>query len=527
MKKYTLVSQISFLFCIFFSSAFSGISAWAIDAESHPGLNSEAIFEEASLAYNRQQFDEALGILNSLIAQQPKFAPALELKALISKAKGDDDQAIEMYARLLHLKPRAECGPYFFEAAVILNKRGGTEKAKSYFDAAIELGFNTSAAHLFLGMIQFNGGDPKSAELHFQEVVKTGLSEMQVVAHYYLGLIYLKEGYAPTGAQELQAAKDTAATTPGNKTAEDTASAADKIMDSFKRGQWFGSFGLMAQYDSNISEVPSSSGIQAQASNAGTPQLSISAGYGYMSPADARIQYIPSYQFGYNQNFNSNTKQYEYASNAFSLYINRYPLNPLSYGFKAQGIFIFQNLPNDATDSSSGYTLSKFSLEGVLGPYVKYQISPQLRFEGELDFSPQKYYTTPDQTGNMYTLKGTLKEETHSTYFNPGGTLSYSIDSTQGAELSNNALGLSLFNVSRPTISDTVTVNIDYSINNYSQTSPQRKDNTFTPHVSALHSINNHWSLVGDLSYTINTSTVPDSYSYHRVVIGAGATYAL
>lgn len=246
-----------------------------------------------------------------------------------------------------------------------------------------------------------------------------------------------------------------------------------------------------------------------------------------MSAADAKIQYIPSYQFGYNENLNSKTKEFEYASNAFSLFMNYKPLDPFSLGFKLQGLFIFQNLPSDTSNSNSGYTLSKYSLQGILGPYLKMQLSPQLRLEAEIDFNPQKYYTTLDQSGNMYTLKATLTDETSSTYFNPGGTLSYTIDSTNGSELTYNSFGLSFFNVSRPTISDTITFTIDYTIYNYSDTSPARKDDTLNPHVSVVHTLNNHWSLVGNLGYTNNTSTIPDSYSYHSFVIGAGATYAL
>src|SRR6185312_14610627 len=99
----------------------------------------------------------------------------------------------------------------------------------------IKLGFNVPAAHLFLGMIYFDNGDPKKAQSHFERAAEDGLPEMKVVAHYYLGVIAFKEGYPDEGSENLLKVEEIAKTVPENKTASSTAANAVSLLDTFRK----------------------------------------------------------------------------------------------------------------------------------------------------------------------------------------------------------------------------------------------------------------------------------------------------
>ena len=525
MKQAIRISIIPCLLLAGFTGLFgSGI---ANADESHPGIGLESQYSEAVLAFDRQQIDKAVGILNQILAEHPDYTQALELKALALRTEGKDRLAIDEYLKLIKIKPEKERGPYYFEIGVLCYRNKNNKIARQYLERAISLNTNVAAAHLFLGMMSFGSDQTQEAESHFVEVDRLGLPEMKVVARYYLGLIYLKGGSPAHGTREFAQAKELALTLPDSKMASDTLAGLDKVLAPFNKGQFFGSATLQIEYDSNISETPSSAAVQTQASNTSTVEAVFNGGVGYMSPAMDPIQWVGSYQLSYNYNFNSAVKEFEYLSNIGSIYLNYHVLSDISGGIKLQGNYTFQNQPNDPTNLNGSYTQTRYSLSGELGPYFYAQIAQHYRLQTELYVRPQDFYTDPDLSGTDYVLRFTIQRETPDLYLNPGLSLTLEDNSAAGGDFKYRGYTVSLFDTLRPTSKDLINGGLDLISYDYYTNSQGRSDFTISPHISLLHNLGAKWALTGQLSYTTNSSTVPTSYSYNRFVIGAGISRAL
>lgn len=495
--------------------------------ESHPGLGLESEYSEAVLAYNKKQTSEAIRILNDILKQKPDHVQALELKALTLKSGGDEREALDTYQRLIKLKPEKERGPYYFEAAVIFNREKKVNEARDYFQRSLALDFNALACHLFLGILEFNAGNIADAEPHFQAVKKEGTPEFQTVAHFYLGLIDFKSGYPSGGSSELIDARDQAKTLPDSSIAKDILTGSEKVLEPFRNGQWFANITLMAQYDSNVSEVPSIDSVPNLVSDARTPKLTLSGGVGHMSSPLNTVQWVPSYRFNYNYNFNSNAKEYSFFTNTGSLYFNYRPLSETTGGLKLEGDFTFQNQPEDPTNLSGSYEYMKYSFTGDIGPYFRTQLTQRTQLELDADYRPQTFYIDNYLSGPDFQLKATVRNDTGSTYFNPGADILLEHDSAQDSDWLYTTVGAGIFDVMHITGKDTATFNLDYSNIDYSSNSAGRKDNTVVIHGSWLHLLANHWALIGDLSYTVNSSTESDEFSYNRYVIGFGISKSI
>ena len=126
-------------------------STTAAAEESHPGIGLEAQYSEAVIAFNRQQTDEALRLLDRILAEHPDYTQAIELKALSLRNEGKDRPAVDEYLKLLKLKPEKDRGPYYFEIGVICYRNKQYERARQYLERAIDLGTNVATAHLFHG----------------------------------------------------------------------------------------------------------------------------------------------------------------------------------------------------------------------------------------------------------------------------------------------------------------------------------------------------------------------------------------
>ena len=506
---------------------FSALCVWSHPTqsaaeESHPGIGLESIYSEAVIAYNTKQTDKALKILDDLLKVAPGHLEGLELKALVLNSKGDDEKSLEVYQELIKLKPEEQRGPYYFESAVILNRLKKSQQAAAYFEKAIEENFNPAASHLFLGMITFNSGNFAGAEEHFQFVSKRGTPELQIVSHYYMGLIDFKNSFGSGGTSEMTKARAMAKAMPDNKTAADIHAAADKILEPFNQGQFYANVSVLGQYDSNVLLIPTGTVSSAQSSGKATGKVNILGGFGYLSAPLGLIQWVPSYRFAYNKNFNSDSRNYEFFTNTPSLVININPLSLTTGGLRLEANLIFQNQPQDPLDTKGSYIFRKYSLGEEIAPFIRYQASRKLQLNFEFSIRPQTNYSEAGLSGPDYSPRFSLKGETSSPYLNPGGNLSYEIYKAQDLNLAYNAWDAGLFNSAKLSASDTLTLSFDYISTKYSDASIARSDNNITAHLSALHTLSTRWSILGDTSYVNNVSTVPASYSYNRFLIGAG-----
>ena len=498
--------------------------------ESHPGISSESMYSEAVLAFNKKQSSEALRILDELLRTSPNHVEALELKALTLKSQGDDRNSLDVYNRLIRLKPDKERGPYHFELGVILNRQKKSDIARVQFEKALALGFNETVSHLFLGMIGFSNGDLNASRVHFRAVESQGNAEMQTVAHYYLGMIHFKEGNGSSGTHEMNLARTTAKDSPDSKMASDIKLAAEKVLAPFRNSQWFASITAIGQYDSNIALIPSGL-ASAQASNKGTPNTLLNAGFGRMSPPVDDVQWVASYRFSGNKTLSAETKAYDFASNTPSLFLNLSPLSPVTGGIKLEGNLTFNNQPTSSTatanDGTATYRFTKYSTAYEAGTYLRFE--PATRFLVQLDLGMRKQtnYADPGLTGTSLLAKANIRGASSSKLLNPALTVSYESNRASNPDSKYNSTGIGASNGFRLSSSDTVTASLDYLASTYPAHALLRADKNISGRVSLIHVFTPKWSFLADVSYTTNTSSIANSFSYSRMSGGAGIGWSL
>ncbi len=136
------------------SSSFPGLSRLSMSEDAEPETTPrQAVVEErvlqppvvqaptrkelmqkAKAALGRRDFAEAKAILKGLLEENPKDAPALNLRAMVEMAEGDYKKAEDTLTGLIDVNPRAWYGHYNL-ARIILQTRGdaGKEMAARYY----------------------------------------------------------------------------------------------------------------------------------------------------------------------------------------------------------------------------------------------------------------------------------------------------------------------------------------------------------------------------------------------------------
>lgn len=514
-------------------SSLSLNSLFSMAEEAHPGLGAESMYSEAVLAINQKRNEEALRILDSLLKSSPDHVEALELKALTLKTKGDDRQSLEVYEKLAQLKSPEQQGPYHFEIGILLNRQKKPGVARTHFQKAADLGFNRASSHFFLGLIDYNSGDLVGAQKNFEEVKSSGAQELRAVAHYYLGLIHYKNGYGAGGMSELLAARALAGDLKDSKMAADIRESADKILSPFNTPQWFANISVLGQYDSNVSQVPSQgTTVPSDASGKSTPKVLVSAGIGWMSSPTQTLQWVGSYRFSWNKNFNSHTRSYEFFTNIPALYINYKPLNVTTGGIKIEGNYTFQNqLKDPAISATAGgsYLYRPYNYGVEVGPFVKTRISQNGIFQAEAFFKPQRYTTNADPglSGNAILGRASLKYDM-SRLWNPTLVLTGAKNPTEATQERYTSVAAGLYNTMRVTGKATLSLSADVGLTRYTEHSLGRSDRNVSVRSSLLHQLSTNWSLLADFSYITNSSPGLESvYSFKRTMVGLGLSWTL
>jgi len=494
--------------------------------ESHPGINLESMYSEAVIAYNKKQSDQALKLLNELLAASPNHPEGLELMALTLKERGEQAKAMEIYSRLIKTKPEVERGPYYFEVGMMYHKQNKPELARAHFERALKLGFNRTTTQLFLGLISFNAGNLNEAEKSFGEVKSGGAPEMKVLAHYYLGLIHFKNGYGAGGTHELTLARKLAREIPNNKMISDIATAADKILAPFNKDQWFGNITLLGEYDSNIAQLPTSAAA-ANASKKATPNFIINGGVGYMTSPTRTVQWVGNYRFSVNKTTNVETKSYEYFSHTPALFMNINPLSRTTGGLKAEGNLTFNNMPRNPGQTNGAYLFRKYSVYLEGSPYFRYEMAKNIQTELEAGYRKITNDSDPNQSGNLLRVRGAAHGNGASKLINPGASISYEKLHTLGTDLRSNSLDFGLSNMMKLTGADILNVSFDYILSRYPLSTSQRSDKTMIARASVVHTLSAKFSILGEATYTNNTSSLSDSYTYNRMAFGLGMGWTL
>lgn len=515
------------IFTLFLFTLFGGFlfNAQAHAAESHPGISLETQYSEAVLAFNKKQTQEALRILDDILKNTPNHIESLELKALTLKTSGKSEQAEQVYEQLLKLKPEKEQAPYHFELAVIYYQKKKNDLAKVHFQKAIDFDFNTVAAHLFLGLIDFNDGNINSAANHFSFVKNAQNPELKTIGHYYTGLIHYKNGYGSGGTHEMIAARSSAEEASESKMAQEIKNAAEKILAPFDKAQWFASATVLGQYDSNITLSPSVGSEGNAASNKSTPNLLINGGLGRMSSPTSPFQWVGSFRFNLNRTLNAETKTYDFLSNIPSLYLNYYPLSRTNGGIKVDAHLTFQRQPIENNDESTLYRI--YSLQSEPGLFIKHEVSQSLQVQLDLSTKINRNDSDSGQSGNTFSGKISLRSTTNSRWITPSGSLGTEINKAKANNSQSNSFLFDFVNQMRISSADTVTLNVNTSFVNYPLHSLGRKDTFMMGRLSWIHSFSPHWSVLADMSYSSNASSLVESYTYTRYLASFGVGWSL
>lgn len=501
----------------------------AMAEESHPGLNAEVIYSEAVIAISRKQTDAALERLGELLKEYPNHIEGLELQALTLKNAGKEPDAIDTYKRLIKLRPETDQGPYHFELGVLYQRQKKDALAKYHLLMALKLKTNVTVTRFLVGMLAFNQADYPHARHYFQEVVADDKGELRLISHYYLGLLELKSGFPLGATRNLQVARDIAATMPDNKSAQDIKTSAEQVLEPFSTPQWFANISMLGGYDSNVGTV-STSLANSSNSGIGTGKMNLSAGAGRMTAPLDTLQFVGNYRLNLNKNTNTTTRNYEFVTNSVQLFLNYLPLSPTQGGFKVEGNFMFQNQPQDggsATDASTRFSYGKYDMSAEIGPYFRYQPTRQIQTELDIYLRPQKFYTDDGLSGNTIFTRLSGHADVYSRYFNPGASISYENNHASSDQDAESTVGLELSNTIKFTPVDQLTAYFDLLSVAYSRSQPYHADKNYLIRVNGVHTLNSRWSVLLDIGYTKNNSTIPDSYTYNRFQNSLGISYSM
>jgi tetratricopeptide (TPR) repeat protein len=490
--------------------------------ESHPGLAAEAMYAEALLAYNQKRYGEAAKILDEAMRTDPKNIPVLEMRALTLKIEGNDPKSVEVYRKLIELKPKEQRAPYHFELGTIYQKHKKYDAARAHFSQALAAKYNVVPTHFYLGSMDFTDGNLDPAEKHFRYVLRRGPPELKVASMYFLGLVNFRAGYGASGTAHILAAKSMADRLPDDPGARTIGQATTKILEPFSQPQWFVNATFTGQYDSNVGQIPLGITDPAQLSGKETSKVLVSAGAGRMTAPLSTLQLVGSYRASYNKNLNSQTKAFEYFTHTGSLYFNLTPLAELSGGLKTEGSFLFQNQAGATADT---YTFGKSSLTFTVGPFMKWQVLRSLAIQLETTYRTQTSYVSPTASGQAISARLEARSSGKTRLFNPGGNVNFEKSNTEGLDTRYTAFGGGVSNAFSLNERDTITLSVDLLSTTYPEAAVERSDLNFPIRANWAHVMNSHWSLLLDASYTNNSSNIPTSYSYNRLLAGLGVAW--
>lgn len=491
----------------------------------------EPVYARAAIAFNQGKFDEALSLLEEVIQAAPEASQPLELKALALKAKGRDAESLRTYGHLARTGLGSQKAKYYFEIGTLLYKNRRYAQARPYLSAAIQGGFNIGASHFFLGLIDYEDKQFEAAEKHFSWAASSEAVDLRPLAQFYLGVIYYKLGYALGAIRGMRVAQDLASQWSKSrdanqrKTAEDLAETSRKVLRTFDHATWFGALTTMVQYDSNVALLPESATTAAQVAGKRTAKQIFSGVGGVQTSPTRTFQIAAAYRFFFNYNYNSDAKNFEFYSHIATIYLNYKPYLRLTPGLKLEGNYTFQN----QAGRESAFEVRPYSLGGELGPYARYEVTPQLFTQLDAFVRPQKFYgdvSLDDRRSGMgWIVRGAAEYLSPWRLLAPRAYLSFETNDSEGKNWVYSAFSMGLSNIMRLSPANTLSAALDLSFPRYADRVPSRVDRSLTLRAAWMHELMPHFNFLMDLNYSNNSSTLDSLFSYSRVFGGAGLSY--
>ena len=494
----------------------------------------EPRFAEAVLAYNAHRYDDSIKILNQLLTESPNLIEFLELKALALKTSKNDAESISTYRALIKTKteanaPEAEIAPYHFELGMILFRSNSLTEAKPYFEFSLANHFNQPTSHFFLGMIAFQQRDPVSAVAQLEMASQTVSPELKGSALYYLAQSYLQMNDSSQALSMFSEAK-TASEAQNDELNKTILKSCNQVLSPLDHSRKFASMALSLAFDSNVQALPNSLD-GTLAFNKSSVKSLLQAGLGYMSSATEEFQWVPNYRLLYNYNSNRETREGEFLTQYFSLYLNHKPLERNAFGFKLDTSFTFQNQFDLGSNTEATYRI--FSLTGALGAYYRAEIEKHWTMNLEGALGPQRYFgdqnVNPNdwRTGSLISLRMGTTRSSLGKFLNPGFYIGYLENGANGNEFYSKGASFTLSNGFLFTDQTRASVSFVYAPTFYQQRYPSKRvDRNYSLNSEFSHQLNPKWSLISDFSISYNESNLRDLYEYHRWTVSAGVSYS-
>ncbi len=105
--------------------------------------------------------EQALSILDSALAEDPDYVPAIGCKATLLGQMGRHEEALPLFQRIAELAPGS--GAAHYSVGLHLQILGRNEEALAAYDKAIEVDPKEGDAYVNRGRLRDEGGDPKAA----------------------------------------------------------------------------------------------------------------------------------------------------------------------------------------------------------------------------------------------------------------------------------------------------------------------------------------------------------------------------
>lgn len=494
----------------------------------------EPRYAEAVLAYNAKKYKESIRILNSLLKDAPGLVEFLELKALALKSSKNDPESQKTYEALIEAKKRAhapesEIAPYHFELGVIRFRSKDPKSSRPHFKQALSQHFNEPASNFFLGMIAFQESDAALAVKHFEAASRSGAADLKAPALFYLAQSHLRlndSSRALSGFSEARTVTENATDELGKS----IHAACAQVLNPLDQSRRFASLALSMAYDSNVQALPNSLDGTLAFNKSSLKNL-LQAGFGYMSSPTRTFQWVPNYRLLFNHNTNRDTREGEFLSQYFSVYLNRKPLERSGYGFKLDTSLTFQNQFN--TGSTTESTFRIFSLTGSAGAYYRTTLLDDWTANLEVSMGPQRYFGDQNvisqdwRTGSAVSARAGFTRASLGRFLNPAFFAGYLENSTRGNEFYSKGVSFTLSN--GLIFSDRLrgSLSFTWAPTFYDRRTPSiRIDRNTSVNAEGSFQLNPKWSLIGDLSVSYNRSTVTDVYEYRRWTASLGASYS-
>jgi len=130
----------------------------------------KGLLDKATALVQKGDFDGALGVVASMLAESPDDVNALYIRGLCLLQKGQLEDAAASLEKVTRLAPGFAAAR--LQLAVCYERRGDKERALAGYDATLQLDPENLVALYNAGVLRYNAGHPAEALPYFEKAVR-------------------------------------------------------------------------------------------------------------------------------------------------------------------------------------------------------------------------------------------------------------------------------------------------------------------------------------------------------------------